>query len=141
MQRPGGCDRQQPVPAAAGTRAQIQHALPGGQPLPRDGLQQFQLGVIMRGPDVLDLPRPAMAGVHDLHRDGARCRPDCPHIRHRATLRPLTVAVTRKISAGIPAADVAAAYAGAVEVPLKSRRSFRDTAAAGSALTVRHLVR
>jgi hypothetical protein len=102
-------------PRRCRTRAQIQHALPGGQPLPRDGLQQFQVGVIMRGPDVLDLPRPAMAGVHDLHRDGARCRPDRPHIRHRATLRPLTVAVTRKISAGIPAADVAAAYAWAVE--------------------------
>jgi hypothetical protein len=62
--------------------------LPGGQPLPRDGLQQLQLG-IMRGTDVLDLPRPAMAGAHDLRRDGARCRPDRPQIRHRATLRPL----------------------------------------------------
>jgi hypothetical protein len=77
---PRGRDRQRPAPASAETEAQIQHALPGGQPLPRDRLQQFQLGVIMRGPDVLDLPRPAMVGVHDLHRYGARRRPDRPHV-------------------------------------------------------------
>jgi hypothetical protein len=44
---PRGRDRQRPAAATAETRAQIQHALPGGQSLPRDRLQQLQLGIIM----------------------------------------------------------------------------------------------
>ena len=80
-------DRQRAAPAAtAEVWAEIQHALPGRQALPRDRFQQLQLGVIVRRPDVLNLPRPAMVGVHDLHRGGARR--SRPHIRHRATLRP-----------------------------------------------------
>jgi hypothetical protein len=50
---------------AAEARAEIQRALPGRQPLRRDGLEELQLGLLMRRPDVLDLPRPAMVGVHD----------------------------------------------------------------------------
>ena len=85
---PRGRDRQRPARAAAETRAQIKLALPGRQPLPRDGLEQLQLCIIVRGPDVLDLPRPAMVGVHDLHRHSTRRRLHRPHIRHLATLRP-----------------------------------------------------
>jgi hypothetical protein len=62
MERPGRRDRQRP---ARHCRNPCPHParLPDGQPLPRNGLQQLQLGVIVRGTDVLDLPRPAMAGV------------------------------------------------------------------------------
>ena len=75
-------------PAAAGIQAQVKLALPGRQPLPRRGLQQLQLRVIVRRADVLDLPRPPPRGVHDLHRRRARRRLHRPHIRHPATLRP-----------------------------------------------------
>jgi hypothetical protein len=92
---PRGGDRQRPASATAKARAQIQHALPGGQPLPCDSFEQLQLGVIMRGPDVLDLPRPAMAGVHDLNRRRARRRLHRPHIRHPATLEPRASAQIR----------------------------------------------
>jgi hypothetical protein len=58
---PGRGDRQRPAARASPGRlgelqAQVQLLLPGAQPLPRDRLQQFQLGVVMRRPDVLDLP-------------------------------------------------------------------------------------
>jgi hypothetical protein len=45
---PRGRDRQRPATATAETRAKIEHALPGSQPLPRDGLQQLHFGVIVR---------------------------------------------------------------------------------------------
>src|SRR5215472_17549833 len=80
-------DRQRPARRSR-IQAQVQLALPGGQPLPRDSLQQLQLHVVMCRADVLDLPRPAARGVHNLHRDGARRRLHRPHIRHPATLRP-----------------------------------------------------
>ena len=56
--------------------------------LPRDGNEELQLGVVVRGPDVLDIPRPPPRRVHDLHRRRARGRLHRPHIRQRATLRP-----------------------------------------------------
>jgi hypothetical protein len=80
-------DRQRPA-RRRGVQAQVQLTLPGRQPLPRDRLQQLQLTIVMRRADVLDLPRPAVRGVHDLHRDRARRCPDRPHIRHPPTLRP-----------------------------------------------------
>jgi hypothetical protein len=40
-----------------------------------------------RRPQVLDLPRPAPPGPHDLHRGRARGGLHCPHVRHQATLR------------------------------------------------------
>ena len=69
-------------------QAQIQLSLPSGQPLPRNRLQKLQPGAVMRRPDVLDLPRPAMVGAHNLNRRRARRRPHRPHIRHPATLEP-----------------------------------------------------
>jgi hypothetical protein len=79
-------DRQRPA-RRTGIQAQVQLALPGSQPLPGGRLQQLHLSVVMRRAEVLDIPRPAMRGVHDLHRGGARRCPDRPHIRHPATLR------------------------------------------------------
>ena len=49
----------------------------------------------MRGPDVLDLPRPAVIGVHDLHRRRARRRLHRAHIGHPATLEPRASAQIR----------------------------------------------
>ena len=46
--------RTQRVPGNTG-QAEIELVLPGRQPLPRDGLQQLQLDLIMRGPEVLDV--------------------------------------------------------------------------------------
>ncbi|WP_204017704.1 hypothetical protein [Sphaerimonospora thailandensis] len=40
------------------------------QPLPRHRFERLQLGVVVRRPDVLDLPRPTTGGGHDLHRPG-----------------------------------------------------------------------
>jgi len=45
---PRGRDRQQAAPAATEARAEIEDALPGRQALPRDGLEEFQLGVVVR---------------------------------------------------------------------------------------------
>src|SRR5262249_22829914 len=70
-----------------GSQAQIQLTLPSRQPLPRDRLQQLQLGLIVSRADVLDLPRPAMRGVHDLNGHRPRRCPDRPHVRHSPTLR------------------------------------------------------
>jgi hypothetical protein len=39
-------------------QAQVEFALASCQPLPRRGLQQFQLGTGVRRPEVLDIPRP-----------------------------------------------------------------------------------
>ena len=79
--------RQRPA-RRPGVQAQVQLALPSRQPLPRRRLQQLHLSVAMRRPQMLDLPRPAMRGVHDLHGRRARRRVDRPHVRHQATLRP-----------------------------------------------------
>ena len=46
-----------------------QRVLIGVQPLLGGRLQQLHLRGGVRGPDVLDLPRPTPIGVHDLHRD------------------------------------------------------------------------
>ena len=83
-----GRDRQRPAFATAETRAKAKDALPGGQALPRDGLQEFQFAIVMRRPHVLDVSRFPPRGVHDLHRRRARGRLHRPHIRHPATLRP-----------------------------------------------------
>jgi hypothetical protein len=72
----------------AEARAQIKLALADGQPLPRDGPQELQLGVVMGRGDVLDIPRPPAGGVHDLDSPRPRRHLHCPHIRHLATLRP-----------------------------------------------------
>jgi hypothetical protein len=54
-----------------GLQAQVKLALAGRQPLPRGGLLQLQLAVIMRRPEVLDVPRPAVRRIYDLHRPRA----------------------------------------------------------------------
>ena len=49
----------------------------------------------MRRAQMLDLPRPPLQGVHDLHRRRARRRPHRPRIRHQATSEPLISAHTQ----------------------------------------------
>ena len=51
-------DRQRPRPGHRGRRgvqAQVELALPAGQPLPRRGLERLQLLLVVRRPEVLDL--------------------------------------------------------------------------------------
>jgi len=62
-----GHDRRQPG-SRPGPRP---HRCPGQRAAGRPP-SDFQLGVIVRGLDVLDVPRPAAGGVHDLHRRRAR---------------------------------------------------------------------
>jgi hypothetical protein len=45
---PRGRDWRRPALATAETRAKAKDALPGGQPLPRDGLQQLQFAIVTR---------------------------------------------------------------------------------------------
>jgi hypothetical protein len=81
--RPRGRDRQRAASGpSAEARAERKLTLPGRHPLPRRGPQQLQLRVIVRGPDVLDVPRSPVRGVHDLHRPRARGGPHRPHVRH-----------------------------------------------------------
>ena len=47
----------------------------------------WKIRLVVRGPEVLDLPRPAPGGPHDLHCGRARRGLRCPHVRHQATLR------------------------------------------------------
>ena len=49
--------------------------------------QRFQLSLIVRLPDVLDVPRPTPRRIHDLHHRRARLGFHRPDIRHQATLR------------------------------------------------------
>ena len=53
----------------------------------RDLAVPYELRLILRRPEVLDLPRPAPRGPHDLHRGRARRGLHGPHVRHQATLR------------------------------------------------------
>ena len=70
-----------------GPKVEIQLALTSRQPLRRRGLQRRQLRIVVSGPDMLDIARPAPRGVHDLHSRRSRRRPDRPHIGHRTRLR------------------------------------------------------
>src|SRR3954447_26546479 len=55
-------------------------------PAPRP--QRLNLGLVVAGSDVLDPPRPAPGGPHDLHPGGPRRRPHGAHVGHQPTLRP-----------------------------------------------------
>lgn len=48
-------------------QAEVQLALASCQLLPPSGLQQFHLSRVMRRPQMLDIPRPAVRGMHDLN--------------------------------------------------------------------------
>jgi hypothetical protein len=68
---------------AAARRPQAQR--PGrapAAPLPRRGLQRLQLGLVVRRPEVLDVPRPPPRQVHELNRCPARLGVHRPAIRH-----------------------------------------------------------
>ena len=80
-------DRQRPA-SRSRIQAQVKLTLPGRQPLPRRSLQQLQLRIIMSRADVLDLPRPAPVGVHDLDRDRPAGGLHRPHVRHPDRLWP-----------------------------------------------------
>jgi hypothetical protein len=66
-------------------QAEIQLGLPTGQPLPRRGLQRFQLCIVVGRPDVLDRARPVPGAVHDLYRPRSRRRPHGAHVGHDPT--------------------------------------------------------
>ena len=80
-----GGDRQRP--AARRLQAQVELGLPGRDPLLRRCLQGLQRRVIVRRPEMLDLPRSAPRGPHDLHRGRTQRGLHGPHIRHQATLK------------------------------------------------------
>jgi hypothetical protein len=61
-----GDDRQRPARRPR-IKSQVELALPGGELLPCSRLQQLHLSWGMRRAQMLDVPRPAMGGVHDLH--------------------------------------------------------------------------
>lgn len=103
MPHPRRRDRQRRALVRGTARqTQIQLALPHGQPLPRHRLQQLQVRVGMRRPDVLDVPRPAVLGVHDLHRPRPGRRLHRPHVRHDHPRqnRPRLVRASRHATAG-----------------------------------------
>jgi hypothetical protein len=88
LQRPPRRTRRQdsqPTRADRGSQAEIQLALPTGQPLPRRGLERFQLCIVVGRPDVLDRARPAPRAVHDLHRPRSGRRPHGAHVGHDPT--------------------------------------------------------
>ncbi len=60
---PRGGDREQ-LARPRSARSQIELQLPGRHPLPGRGLQGLQLGLVVRQPQVLYLPRPALRGPH-----------------------------------------------------------------------------
>jgi hypothetical protein len=53
-------------------QAQLELALPAGQPLPRRRLQRLPLLIVVRRAQMLDPPGSASRAVHDLHRPRAR---------------------------------------------------------------------
>jgi hypothetical protein len=65
---PESGDLQRPARLRRRVQTQIQLALTGGQPLPGDGLQQLEIDIVVRRPDVLDVPRALPRRVHDLNR-------------------------------------------------------------------------
>ena len=64
---PRGGDRQGAAALPAGLHAQAELQLPGHHPLPGRGLQRLQLGLVVRRPEVLDVPPPPPRQVHDLN--------------------------------------------------------------------------
>jgi len=68
--------------------ARVEFALSGGHPLAGGRLERLHLGLVVPGTNVLDAARTAARGVHNLHRDRTRRRPDRPHIGHDRRLRP-----------------------------------------------------
>jgi hypothetical protein len=84
--RPRRRDRQRPGRRRA-LQAEIEFQLASRDPLPGGSLQRLKLGVVVRGADVLDLPRPAPRRPHDLDRRRTRLRLHRPPVRHPLSLR------------------------------------------------------
>jgi hypothetical protein len=81
-------DRQRPA-RRPDRHAQVKLALASGQPLPRCRLQQLDLSTAVRRPQMLNLPRTTMRGIHHLHRRRTGPGLHRAHIRrHQPTLRP-----------------------------------------------------
>lgn len=72
---PGGGDLQQPGLARL-CRAEVELALPAREPLPSGGLQRLELGVVVRGIHVLNVPRPAPRGPREDHAFWTAIAPD-----------------------------------------------------------------
>jgi hypothetical protein len=83
-------DRQRTTPPASRhggreVQTQIELGLAGRQTIPSGGFQYLQLGVVMRRPEMLDIPRTTPRRVHDLHRRRTR---RCLHRAHVGGHRP-----------------------------------------------------
>jgi hypothetical protein len=79
MERPEGRDRQRPARHCRNPCPDPARSCPAASRCRATACSSSSSASSCAEPDALDLPRPAMAGVHDLHRDGARCHPDRPH--------------------------------------------------------------
>jgi hypothetical protein len=74
------------TPCWSGTRRH-ELGLAGRQTIPSGRFQYLQLGVVMRRPEMLDIPRTTPRRVHDLHRRRTRRRLHRAHVGgHRPTL-------------------------------------------------------
>jgi hypothetical protein len=125
-------DRQRPA-GRSRIQAQVKLTLPGRQPLPRRGLQQFQFRIVMSRADVLDVPRTAMRGVHDLHSRRARGRLHRPDIRHRATLQSRISAQICPVSHEIPQVSELPAFRTADRVTSQGTGTDRVTGCSDAA--------
>ena len=83
---PRGRDRQRPGRRRV-FQAEIEFQLAVRDPLAGSGLQRLKLRLVVRRPDVLDVPGPAPRRPHDLHRRRTRLGLHRPYIRHSPTLR------------------------------------------------------
>ena len=82
-----GHDLQRFAVNANSVKSQIEGALTFGQALTGSGLECFDLAVVVRGAQVLDLARTAPCGPHDLHRGRSRRGLHGAHVSHHSTLR------------------------------------------------------
>lgn len=99
MCHPRGGDRQRAAscPGLPGSgQAEVKLALAYGQVLPGGCLQNFRLRVVVRGPDVLDVPRSAPGGsVRSARRSRPRRSLPCARRGHKRILRPEIIAQIR----------------------------------------------
>ena len=86
---PWRCDRKRATRIPGTLQAQVKLTLTSGKALARDGLQHLKPRIIVSRPDVLDVPKAPMRGLHDLHSHRTRSGLHRAHMRrHEATLRP-----------------------------------------------------
>jgi hypothetical protein len=83
---PRSHDRQRPTGLRRSVQANVELALTCRHALTGDGLEQFELDLIVRRPNVLDVPRTLARGVDNLHRTRPRGGPYRADVGHQTTL-------------------------------------------------------